>query len=82
MLVFETNEKGGIQVLITLGNYILIFFVLLCWAACLIYMLARERDFALRAIELKEKWFYLVLFIVLSVILCLLFYYNFIGGNL
>lgn len=52
-----------------LGIFILTLFLVFTWATCLIYMMAREKNITLREFELKEKWFYLILFVVLTVVL-------------
>lgn len=49
--------------------FILTLFLVFTWVTCLIYMMAREKNITLREIELKEKWFYLILFVVLTVVL-------------
>ena len=54
---------------------LILAFVMFCWFCCLVYMMAREKTVALIAFELKHKWFYLVLFVVLTVVLVLSFIY-------
>lgn len=67
-----------------LGIFILTLFLVFTWATCLIYMMAREKNITLREFELKEKWFYLILFVVLTVVLgvFLFFICNLNGGLL
>lgn len=54
---------------------LILAFVMFCWFCCLVYMMAREKNVALIAFDLKHKWFYLVLFIVLTMVLVLSFIY-------
>lgn len=56
---------------------ILWIFLVFCWITCLVYMMAREKNITLKEFELKEKWFYLILFVVLTVLLGVLFYFLF-----
>ena len=51
-----------------LASLILVF-MLFCWICCLVYMLAREKYPKLLLIDLKYKWFYLVLFVVITLFL-------------
>lgn len=62
---------------------LILAFVMFCWFCCLIYMMAREKNITLREFELKEKWFYLVLFIILTVVLgVFLFFICSLNGGL
>ena len=54
---------------------LILAFVMFCWICCLVYMMAREKNVELIAFDLKHKWFYLVLFVVLTVVLVLSFIY-------
>ena len=51
---------------------------------CLVYMLAKDRKLRTpdALIEYKLKWFYLVLFVVLSSMVVGLFYLTYLGGVL
>ena len=60
----------------------LLVFMLVCWLCCLIYMMAREKNVQTAVLDLKHKWFYLVLFIVLTVFIGGLFYVLYFGGVL
>ena len=48
---------------------VILVFMLFCWICCLVYMMAREKDPKLLLIDLKYKWFYLVLFTVITLFL-------------
>ncbi len=61
---------------------VLLVFMLVCWLCCLIYMMAREKNLQTAVLDLKHKWFYLVLFIVLTVFIGGLFYVLYFGGVL
>ena len=53
---------------------LVLVFMLFCWICCLVYMMAREKDPKLLLIDLKYKWFYLVLFIVVTLFLVVPYY--------
>lgn len=61
---------------------VLLVFMLVCWLCCLIYMMAIEKNLQTVVLDLKHKWFYLVLFIVLTVFIGGLFYVLYFGGVL
>jgi hypothetical protein len=61
---------------------VLLVFMLVCWLCCLIYMMAREKNLQTAVLDLKHKWFYLVLFIVLTVFIGGMFYVLYFGGVL
>lgn len=61
---------------------VLLVLMLVCWLCCLIYMMAREKNLQTAVLDLKHKWFYLVLFIVLTVFIGGLFYVLYFGGVL
>lgn len=61
---------------------VLLVFMLVCWLCCLVYMMAREKNLQTAVLDLKHKWFYLVLFIVLTVFIGGLFYVLYFGGVL
>jgi len=61
---------------------VLLVFMLVCWLCCLIYMMAREKNLQTAELDLKHKWFYLVLFIVLTVFIGGMFYVLYFGGVL
>lgn len=61
---------------------VLLVFMLVCWLCCLIYMMAREKNVQTAVLDLKHKWFYLVLFIVLTVFIGGMFYVLYFGGVL
>lgn len=61
----------------------ILVFLVLCWFACLVYMMANDskKSQLLNVIvDYKLKWFYLALFIVLTVMIAGLFYFMFLGG--
>lgn len=58
-------------------------FLMLCWFACLVYMMAndsKKSQLQNMIVDYKLKWFYLALFIVLTVMIAGLFYFMFLGG--
>lgn len=62
---------------------VILVFLMLCWFACLVYMMAndsKESQLQNMIVDYKLKWFYLVLFIVLTVMIAGLFYFMFLGG--
>lgn len=63
---------------------VFLVFLVFCWLTCLIYMLARDNKSQLQdsIFDFKLKWFYLVLFIVLTVMIVGLFYFTYFGGVL
>lgn len=63
---------------------VFLVFLVFCWLTCLIYMLARDKKslFQDSILDFKLKWFYLVLFIVLTVMIVGLFYFTYFGGVL
>lgn len=61
---------------------VLLVFMLVCWLCCLVYMMAREKNLQTAVLDLKHKWFYLVLFIVLTVFIGGMFYVLYFGGVL
>lgn len=61
----------------------ILVFLVFCWFACLVYMMAndsKESQLPNVIVDYKLKWFYLVLFIVLTVMIAGLFYFMFLGG--
>lgn len=58
-------------------------FLVFCWFVCLVYMMAndsKKSQLPNVIVDYKLKWFYLVLFIVLTVMIAGLFYSMFLGG--
>ena len=53
---------------------LILAFVMFCWFCCLVYTMAREKDPKLALIDLKYKWFYLVLFTVITLFLVVPYY--------
>lgn len=53
---------------------LVLVFMLFCWIRCLVYMMAREKDPKFALTDLKCKWFYLVLFIVITLFLVVPYY--------
>lgn len=61
----------------------ILVFLVLCWFACLVYMMANDSNKSQLPnviVGYKLKWFYLALFIVLTVMIAGLFYFIFFGG--
>lgn len=62
---------------------VILVFLMLCWFACLVYMMAndsKKSQLQNMIVDYKLKWFYLALFIVLTVMIAGLFYFMFLGG--
>lgn len=62
---------------------VILVFLMLCWFACLVYMMAndsKKSQLQNMIVDYKLKWFYLALFIVLTVMIAGLFYFMFFGG--
>lgn len=62
---------------------VILVFLVFCWFVCLVYMMANDskKSQLLNVIvDYKLKWFYLALFIVLTVMIAGLFYFMFLGG--
>ena len=61
----------------------ILVFLVFCWFACLVYMMAndsKKSQLPNVIVDYKLKWFYLALFIVLTVMIAGLFYFMFLGG--
>ena len=61
----------------------ILVFLVFCWVGCLVYMMAndsKKSQLQNMIVDYKLKWFYLVLFIVLTVMIAGLFYFMFLGG--
>lgn len=62
---------------------VILVFLMLCWFVCLVYMMAndsKKSQLQNMIVDYKLKWFYLALFIVLTVMIAGLFYFMFLGG--
>lgn len=62
---------------------VILVFLMLCWFVCLVYMMAndsKKSQLPNVIVDYKLKWFYLALFIVLTVMIAGLFYFMFLGG--
>ena len=62
---------------------VILAFLVFCWVTCLVYMMANDTKKQLpnNLVEYKNKWFYLVLFLVLTALIVGLFYVMFISGG-
>ena len=61
----------------------ILVFLVFCWFGCLVYMMAndsKKTELSKYVDYYRLKWFYLVLFIVLTVMIAGLFYFMFLGG--
>lgn len=61
----------------------ILVFLVFCWFVCLVYMMAndsKKSQLSNVIVDYKLKWFYLALFIVLTVMIAGLFYFMFLGG--
>lgn len=61
----------------------ILVFLVFCWFVCLVYMMAndsKKSQLSNMIVDYKLKWFYLALFIVLTVMIAGLFYFMFLGG--
>lgn len=61
----------------------ILVFLVFCWFVCLVYMMAndsKKSQLQNMIVDYKLKWFYLALFIVLTVMIAGLFYFMFLGG--
>lgn len=62
---------------------VILVFLVFCWFVCLVYMMAndsKKSQLPNVIVDYKLKWFYLALFIVLTVMIAGLFYFMFLGG--
>lgn len=62
---------------------VILVFLVFCWFVCLVYMMANDSKTSQLSnviVDYKLKWFYLALFIVLTVMIAGLFYFMFLGG--
>lgn len=62
---------------------IILVFLMFCWFVSLVYMMAndsKKSQLQNMIVDYKLKWFYLALFIVLTVMIAGLFYFMFLGG--